>query len=121
MSEEELDARMIAIWRKAAEDLGIRVTTPVELKDGAGKSFMCEALVHDFGSPGGAVSISRKTERRVRQNLRNFSGDLWRSGGERVQPAKYVRKQVIDQLVDWGWFGREGGEPDWYLARRPRS
>jgi len=109
-----LDQRLIAQWRAAAEDLGIRVTAPVEVKDGSGGSFACEAFVHDFGSSNGGLVLSRKTERRVRAQLR--SSGLWWSGGERPQSTNYVRKHFVQELVDWGWFGQPGGEPDWYVA-----
>jgi nitrous oxide reductase accessory protein NosL len=110
-----LDQRLIAQWQAAAVDLGIRVTAPVEVQVNAGGLLVCEALVHDFGSPHGGLSMSGKTERRVRASLRG-SG-LWWSSGENPQSAKYVRKHFIGQLRDWGWFGEPGAEPEWYSAQ----
>jgi hypothetical protein len=111
MDESGLDRRVVARWRAAAEDLGIRVTAPVELRDADGSPFACEAFVDDFGSSVGAVVISRKTERRVRVQLRGLSGRIWTSVGG---PAAYKRNHVMQELLDWGWFGPPGGEPDWY-------
>jgi hypothetical protein len=117
-SADGLDGRLIEIWRTAANDLGIRVTAPVELRDATGETFVCEALVVDFASPGGAVIVSAKTERRVRQRLRSLSDGLWVCiEGER-RPSAYRRKHVIDQLQDWGWFGSPGEEPSWYASSR---
>ncbi|MFZ5720853.1 MAG: hypothetical protein ACOY5Y_15445 [Pseudomonadota bacterium] len=112
---------MIALWLAAADDLGIRVTAPVELRDKAGAVFACEAFVPDFGSPTGGYVLSRKTERRVRQHLRNTEHEIWWSGGERRQPATYVRSHFIAELVDWGWFGARGDEPAWYRERVPQG
>lgn len=104
----------------AADDLGIRVTAPVELRDTSGTPFACEALVHDFGSPKGAVVVSAKTERRVRQNLRSLGEELCVIRAERRRAAAYNRKHFVDELLDWGWFGKAGAEPGWYSERGPR-
>jgi hypothetical protein len=110
-----LNNRLIEAWRMAARDLGIRVTAPVELRDAAGETFVCEALVEDFGSPEGAVIVSQRTERRVRQNLRSLGGRLWHCVVPDRQQSGYVRKYHIDELQDLGWFGSPGGEPSWYI------
>lgn len=121
MDTSGLDQKLVAHWRSAAEDLGIRVTAPVELTDSSGQPFACEAFVHDFGSPSGAVVVSRKTSRRVRHNLRSLGDDVWVCGGGRRQAGQYVRKHYIDELLDWGWFGKAGEEPGWYSERMPRQ
>jgi hypothetical protein len=120
MNTEGLEKRLVAHWLQAAEDLGVRVTAPIGLADASGRPFTCEALVHDFGSPTGAVVVSPKTERRVRANLRSLGDKVWVSGSARRLPA-YSRAHFIEVLVDWGWFGEAGAEPEWYLERVPRS
>lgn len=117
MDESGLDKRLIALWLAAADDLGIRVTAPVELCDKAGAVFACEVFVPDFGSPTGGYALSPKTERRVRHRLLNTETNLWWSGGERRQAATYRRNHFIETLVDWGWFGAPDGEPAWYRKR----
>lgn len=114
MDERGLDGQVIAAWRAASADLGIRVTAPVELRD-AGGPFACEAFVSDFGSPAGAVVVSEKAERRLRPRLRALG--LWTSVEPRRQPVAYSRKRFIHALEDWGWFGEPGAEPDWYVDR----
>lgn len=121
MDRSDLDMRLVAQWLAAAQDLGIRVTAPVEFCDGAGAKFACEAFVADFGSTTGAYVVSQKTERRVRHHLRNTMPELWVSGGERRQAAKYSRTRFIETLLDWGWFGAAGSEPQWYANRVPHS
>ena len=114
MDTAGLDMRLVEQWQTARDDLGIRVTAPAELRDGNGVTFVCEAFVHDFGSPQGGAVLSQKTERRVRQNLRSLGDKLWYSMGERRQASTYVRKHFINELLDWGWFGEGGKEPSWY-------
>lgn len=120
MDTSGLEQRLIAQWQQAAEDLGIRVTAPVELRDASGRPFTCEARVHDFGSPTGAVVVSPKTERRVKASLQSIRDELWVSGSER-RLTGYNRRHFIDELLDWGWFGKAGAEPSWYSERVPRS
>jgi len=116
MDTIRLEQRLVEQWQKAAKDLGIHVTAPVELRDAAGQPFTCEALVHEFGSPTGAVVVSPKTERRVRAHLRSVGDRLWVSGwGRRL--TGYNQRHFMEKLVDWGWFGKPGGEPTWYPER----
>lgn len=120
MNISGLEQRLVEQWHMAAQDLGINVTAPVELRDATGRRFTCEALVHDFGSPTGAVVVSSRTERRVRGQLRSLGDKLWVSGSGRRLTA-YNRNHFIDQLLDHGWFGEDGPAPDWYSKRVPRS
>ena len=120
MDTHGLEMRLVEQWQNAAIDLGIKVTAPVELRDASGQSFTCEAFVHDFGSSTGAAVVSPKTERRVRAKLRSIGDELWVSeSGRRL--TGYHRKHFIDQLLDWGWFGKPGSEPNWYSERLHRS
>jgi hypothetical protein len=109
-----LNRHLIEGWRLAARDLGLRVTAPVELLDAKGRTFVCEAFVEDFGSPDGAVVVSQKTERRVRPNIRSLGDKVWCC--VEGQPTAYRRKNYIDRLRDWGWFGTPGSEPSWYYS-----
>lgn len=118
MDEPGLNPRVIALWRAAADDLGIRVIAPAELRDSDGEPFVCEAFVPDFGSPTGAVVVSAKTERRLRPRLRAPGDRLWLAVEPRQQASAYVRKHFIRVLEDWSWFGEAGAEPDWYVDRR---
>ena len=114
MGAGQLNSTLVEAWRIAADELGIRVTAPAELRDADGTKFQCEALVHDFGSPTGAVVVSRKTERRVRENLRGLGSSVWVCVEPDRQPSEYSRKPYIDQLTDWGWFGEPHRRPDWF-------
>lgn len=117
MDSTGLDRKLIERWRRAAEDLGIRVVAPVELRDPAGRPFLCEVFVHDFGSPAGAVVVSQRTERRLRPRLRAMDERPWLCIEGRRQPRAYSRPAFIEALEDWGWFGEPGGQPDWYVER----
>jgi hypothetical protein len=115
-----LEQKLVQQWQQAADDLGIRVMAPVELRDANGRPFTCEAWVGDFGSANGAVVISPRTERRVRASLESIREQIWISKAEK-RLTSYNRRHFVDELVDWGWFGKDGDEPSWYSDRRPMS
>ena len=115
--EAGLDEGLIERWRRAAVDLGIRVTAPVELRDAAGAPFLCEVFVPDFGSATGGLVVSQRTERRLRPRLRGLGEGLFLCVAESRQRRDYSRNAFIAELEDWGWFGQPGGEPDWYVER----
>ncbi len=113
--EINLDRRLIARWKTAATKLGIEVVAPVELQDAAGIAFSCEVFLPDFGSDNGALIVSPKTERRIRPQLRSLSDTIFivhESG------SAYKQTHVVEELMDFGWFGKPGEEPDWYIMRR---
>ena len=118
MEADGLDHKLIACWRQAGEDLGIRVTAPAELRGPAGAPFLREVLVRDFGSPAGLVVVSQRTERRLRSTLRALGERLSLCIAEARHPRAYSRAAFISELEDWGWFGKPGGQPDWYVERR---
>jgi hypothetical protein len=116
MDEAKLDMRLVTAWREAAEDLGIAVMAPAELRAPAGRPFRCEAFVRDFGSPSGGLVLSDRTERRVREQLRG--GDFWYAIHPTRTRTAYARGTFIDQLVDCGWFGPADARPDWWPVGR---
>jgi len=102
------DTRISTAWAEAARDLRIRVIAPatVTLKDGA--LHQCEAHVLDFGSPSGAIVVSKSNAPPNRNPIDGWTSVLFESY------RTYRRKHFIETLRDWGWFG-ESGAPDWYL------
>lgn len=112
-----MEQRLIDRWRSAANDLNITVTAPVELHDATGVPFLCEVMLRDFGSAGGAIIVSAKTERRVRAHLRSLDPSIWVAIAEPRPTSTYDRDHGIAELMDFGWFGEAGKEPDWYVER----
>lgn len=112
-----VEQRLIDRWLAAANDLGIRVTAPIELFDAKGVRFVCEALLHDFGSASGAIIVSAKTERLARAHLRSLGDRTWVAIAEPRPKSSYCRDDAIEELLDFGWFGETGNEPDWYVRR----
>jgi hypothetical protein len=106
-----LDEKLIAAWRQAGANLGVRVIAPHTLRGSDGQTVECEAFLPDFGSPTGAVIVSLRTERRERAKLRSVP-DLWCS----VAPRRGVSVGA-DVLEDFEWFGPADQAPSWYRAK----
>jgi hypothetical protein len=110
-----IDEHQVSAWRAAAADLGVRVVAPYELLMPGKEAVLCEAHVLDFGTRQGAVALSFPTERRIRHLLRART-DLWFSTlGDSYRT--YERKDFIEMLDDWGWYGPADAKPQWFTGR----
>ena len=101
-------------WRRAAEDLGIRVDIPFTLTTNRGEDISYEAHVLDFGGPNGTVFGRVGDDSRFREHRKDagyFASDLAPTYGT------YNRDLFIATLDDWKWFGANGQEPAWYSGR----
>ncbi len=114
MSAHELDQKLIDFWLQGASDLRIRVTAPFGYELDDGSLVYCEAKVHDFASPDGALCLSQATERRLGTLLRGQKTPAWCSIFPRV---KYSQRYCKDTLDDWGWYGEPDKAPEWYTGR----
>lgn len=107
----ELDQEVVDAWKRAAVDLGVRVTAPFTLIHENGEEAY-EALVHDFGGPKGTLTgkIHRDlTESRKREGY--YASNLSDSC------RKYDRKLFQETLDDWQWFGNPDQKPSWYTGK----
>jgi len=86
------------VWRKAAADLGLRVTAPFVLSTPNGE-FLFDVLVHDFGSERGMLLMERWSDEKAQ------AAKLLGYGFSCLGAGTYDRNGFIDVLQDWGWFG----------------
>ena len=109
MTETELN--VVAVWRQAAEDLGIRFTSPVTVSAPDGLQYDCIGLVHQFGRRiGTLISVlgEPSAQGRYAGDADYFTSQLGTSYGQ------YDRQLFIDTLNDWQFFGSEAERPTWY-------
>jgi hypothetical protein len=108
-----LDDEIVAAWREAASQLGVRVVAPysVDLTDGT--SIAVEAFLPDFGGPQGAVAVALDDQERCRQV--SATGQFVSQVSPRYR--RFDARLFRDTLDDWGWFGASVERPDWYSGK----
>jgi hypothetical protein len=107
----DTEAKVVAAWKEAAADLGIRFTSPFIIRTPDGRSHEHLGLIHQFGRRIGAlISVLDEPSE---QNPRPASDDyFWSILGPRYR--QYERQTFIDTLDDWQFFGSEAERPSWY-------
>jgi len=102
------------VWEQAEKDLEINVTAPfiLELKDG--RSLIYIARILDFGSRKGTLvfDIEEKSELFVGKEYGYYCSAL-----NMEYYKSYNRKELIETLEDWGYFGEEKNRPNWYSGK----
>ncbi len=102
-------------WRKAADDLRIRVEAPFQFLAGAAR-YDCVAYLSDFGSENGMVLEGIFPPDFIRND--QFTGAATAAGYfvSHISAdvcASYDARTFREALADWGYFGPDGTRPDW--------
>lgn len=98
------------LWKRVADDLGIRVDLSPGIVLSDGTSLKVDALVTDFGARRGMLvvcdhDVIKPFTRLAVADGYGYSSNL---GGE-----PYDRTAMIEVLRDWGWTGPPELKPDW--------
>src|SRR5262245_42871894 len=107
--------RMADAWQKAARDLGIRFVSPFRFRDAGGREHVCAGWLPDFGSPRGALILSRHDS-----DGAEAAGDAegyYVSGLSPYHYETYARGHFVETLNDWGWYGKREDAPPWFKGR----
>jgi hypothetical protein len=105
------EAKVVAAWKEAAADLGIRFTSPFVVHTPDGRSHQHLGLVHQFGRRFGTlISVLHEPSE---QTPRPAGDDyFWSILGPSYE--RYDRQEFIETLDDWQFFGSEVERPSWY-------
>jgi hypothetical protein len=110
----EIESRVVAAWRKAEADLGIRFTTPFTFTSRVSGRLECLGLVHQFGRRiGTVISVIGEPSSRapIPTDEDYFRSELGSGYGD------YHRQFFIDTLDDWQFFGPDSERPVWYTGK----
>jgi len=109
------EARVVAAWKEAAADLGIRFISPFVAPSVAGLKHEYLGLVHMFGGQAGTLI---RVLREPSEKSPDPTGDgyYWSILGPDY--ARYNRQLFIATLDDWQFFGPDSERPEWYSGRR---
>ena len=105
---------MIDSWKKASDDLKIKIQAPFMLITKDKGTFQFDLLIEGFGSPLGTVilSIDNMDEFYTPEEYGYYCSAL---NSDRYET--YNRQRFIDTLTDWGYFGEISKTPDWYFEQ----
>lgn len=101
-------------WKRAGNDLGIRIQSPFKLvlKDGLILEF--EVLVKDFGAKlGMLITTDYKKIEPIEDKLVE-SGYGYSVLSEPTKERIYSVESFKNLLNDWGWSGDPKSAPAWY-------
>jgi len=111
--EQEAIEKMIAAWKRAGDDLQIKIQTPFILKIGDNTEIKFHLLIEKFGSRLGTLILSAN-------NMTEFdTPEKYGYYCSALNPdnySEYERDHFIDTLSDWGYFGEEVKKPNWYTG-----
>jgi hypothetical protein len=109
----EIESSVIAAWREAAEDLGIRFTSPLHIEH-EGRQIEALGLVHGFGGRIGTIISVR---RQPSSNFQHPKDEDYYHSQLSDTYARYDRQYFIDTLDDWKFFGPDAERPLWYNGK----
>lgn len=110
----ETEAKVVAAWQEAADELGIQFTSPFALIPAGGPRQEHIGLVHQFGQRVGTL-ISVLGEPSERVSPSDCASYYWSILGPGY--CTFDRKLFIDTLDDWKFFGPEAARPQWYSGK----
>ena len=110
----DTEIKVVAAWKAAAADLGIRFTSPFVVTTPDGRSHEHLGLVHQFGrSIGALISVLHEpSEQTPRPAVGEYYWSILGPGY-----ARYERQEFIDTLAYWQFFGPESERPPWYTGK----
>ena len=108
----KIEDRVVEAWRVAASDLGFKFTAPFISKNKMGKRLECLGLAHRFGGPKGtliSVGVGASSEMEYPSSKDGYGESCLGKGY-----ARYNRKDWIEMLCDWGYWGNQSEWPKWF-------
>ena len=112
----EIESKAVEAWRHAADDLGIRFSSPFSVITRDGR-MDCIGFVHHFGRRVGTI-ISVLDQPSSLANL----VCKWQDEDHYISVlaagyGKYERQHFIDTLDDWQFLGPDSARPSWYKGK----
>lgn len=111
----DAETKVVAAWREAAAELGIRFTSPFTITTPEGHSQEHLGLVHQFGSKYGAL-VAVLNEPSENKALPAGDNYFW-SVLSPVNYGQYDRQLFVDTPNDWQFFGSDLERPSWYSGK----
>jgi hypothetical protein len=112
----EIESRVVEAWRKAADDLGIRFTSPFTVTT-RGRRLQGIGFVHQFGRRVGTIISVLDQPSSLVDLVTKWDDEDYFISVLAEGYGKYDRQYFIDTLDDWQFFGADSERPSWYSGK----
>jgi hypothetical protein len=109
----EVESSLVAAWREAARDLGVKFTTPFA-ETLHGEAIHGLGLVHQFG---GRVGMIISDLEQPGPWLPDRVKSDYSTSRLSDSYTRYDRKLFIATLNDWQFLGPDSQKPPWYTGK----
>jgi len=113
----EIEFKVVEAWRQAADDLGIKFTSPFTVAILGSSRVEHIGFVHHFGRRiGTIISVLDQPSSLADLVCSHKDEDYYISV---LSPGygKYARRHFIDTLDDWQFFAPDSERPAWYTGK----
>jgi hypothetical protein len=113
----DIESKVVAAWRRAADDLGIEFSSPHVVTTRSGCCMECIGFVHRFGRRVGTIISVLDQPSSLAHLVTKWQDDDYFISVLAAGYGKYERQYFIDTLDDWQFFGPDSMRPAWYTGK----
>ena len=110
-----METKLSLAWRRAAQELGVRLIAPFELRADDGKPLSCTGLLLDFGGEKGTVIIGDQDPDEAVDVA--HEQDYYVTMMSDSSYGEYDPERFAATLSDWEWYGSPDQVPPWFRGR----
>lgn len=114
---KDIESKVVAAWRKAADDLGIEFSSPYVVTTRSGRRMECIGFVHRFGRRAGTIISVMDQPSSLAHLVTRWQEDDYFISVLGAGYGDYDRQFFIDTLDDWQFFGADSDRPAWYTGK----
>jgi hypothetical protein len=108
---------LVVAFGEAASILGFAFVPKFSVSFASGTTVQALGLVRDFGSPSGTLLFSIGSEP-APDNLKAIrDAGYYYSVLNAESYGRYVERDFVDTLNDWGYYGAPSATPKWYSGK----
>jgi glutathione synthase/RimK-type ligase-like ATP-grasp enzyme len=113
----EIESKVVQAWHKAADDLGIRFSSPFTATT-RNRKIECIGFIHHFGRRVGTIiGVSKQPSSSIGELVFKWQDEDYFISVLTEVYADYDRQLFIGTLDDWMFFGADSERPSWYSGK----
>jgi hypothetical protein len=113
----EIEFKVVEAWKKAADDLAIRFSSPFTVVTQDGHRLACIGFIHNFGRRVGTIISILDQPSSLAHLVGRWNDEDYYISVLAAGYGEYQRQTFIDTLDDWQFFGSDSERPSWYTGK----